>query len=58
MLEKYYSFSLNGPVLNTVGLGVSVTVCALVLFEDLVAVPGEAGIEIAADNLVAADDLV
>lgn len=56
MFEKCYSFSLNGPVLNTSCVGV--TVCTLVLFGDLVAVPVRAGIEIAADNLVAADDLV
>lgn len=30
----------------------------IVLFGDLVGVPGEAGIQIAAANLVAADDLV
>lgn len=38
--------------------GTCVGTCALVLFEDLVDVLGEAGIQIAADNLVAADDLV
>lgn len=49
-----------GPVLNASRLCVcvSVTVWAPVLFGDLVGVRGEAGIQIAADNLVAFDDLV